>query len=200
MVPRVALSRSEQMRQIKGANTRPEIALRKALWHRGHRFRVDYKTQYGRPDIAFPKMRVAVFVDGCFWHGCPLHYVRPRARSEFWSAKLTSNLERDRRATRGLLSLGWTVIRFLEHEVEDLERCCSLIEACLNGAARARPARRVALVEVVDAIEDTERRTIVDLLDDDVRETVEGRRVSRSGKAAVRRPSGSVAQSAKRTS
>jgi len=72
----------------------------------------------GRPDFAFPKARVAIFVDGCFWHGCPLHYRRPR-RDEYWQPKLRRNQARDRRVACALRSKGWIVLRVWEHSLTD---------------------------------------------------------------------------------
>jgi len=71
----------------------------------------------GRPDVVFPGPKVAVFIDGCFWHGCPEHYVRPRSRTEFWAEKLAQNVARDRRQTLALEAQGWRVVRVWEHDV-----------------------------------------------------------------------------------
>jgi DNA mismatch endonuclease, patch repair protein len=105
------------MSRIQGRNTGPELAVRKALWALQFRYRTHYAI-LGRPDIVFPKARVAVFIDGCFWHGCPLHGVRPKSNREFWNQKLRKNRVRDRKVSRALKSDGWRVLRFWEHEVE----------------------------------------------------------------------------------
>lgn len=105
------------MARVKGKNTSPERILRSALWRAGLRYRLNYKVPAGRPDIVFPGPKVAVFVDGCFWHGCPIHYSRPRSREEFWSQKLAANTERDSRLTLRLEALGWIVVRVWEHEI-----------------------------------------------------------------------------------
>lgn len=86
----------------RSQHTRPEVLLRQALWRAGLRYRLHTRTPVGRPDIVFPRQKVAIFIDGCFWHGCPEHYVRPRSRPEFWAAKLLTNFERDHRQTREL--------------------------------------------------------------------------------------------------
>lgn len=70
-----------------------------------------------RPDFVFPKRKVAVFVDGCFWHGCPRCYVRPKQNRKFWDAKREGNMARDRKQSRALRSAGWTVLRLWEHEL-----------------------------------------------------------------------------------
>ena len=110
--------RSHCMSRIRGKNTGPEMILRKALWSARLRYRLHARI-VGRPDVAFVGARVAVFVDGCFWHGCPMHSVKPKTNGSFWAAKLARNKARDKVVTAALQSDGWTVIRFWEHEVED---------------------------------------------------------------------------------
>ncbi len=105
------------MSRIKGTNTGPELLLRKALWHAGLRFRL-YAKLPGKPDIVFPGKKVVIFVDGCFWYGCPLHATHPKGNKVFWDRKLLSNVARDQRDTAALESAGWVVLRFWEHEVE----------------------------------------------------------------------------------
>src|SRR5688572_18812214 len=125
----MGLNRSEQMARIKGFDTSPEIALRRALWARGLRYRLKIRTPGGRPDVVFPTERLAVFIDGCFWHGCPLHYASPRSRKDFWSAKLAENIDRDWRQSTALQAAGWCVVRLWEHEVVlDLVRAAKQVE------------------------------------------------------------------------
>lgn len=99
-------------------DTTPELLLRRELWRRGLRYRVDHRVvgRRRRVDIAFTKARVAVFVDGCFWHSCPIHATRPKNNGEWWAAKLEANMTRDRATDRELVDAGWTVIRVWEHE------------------------------------------------------------------------------------
>jgi DNA mismatch endonuclease, patch repair protein len=110
------------MRGNRRRDTKPEKALRSALFSLGLRYRVDHpvslpgQSRAIRPDIVFTRARLAVFVDGCFWHGCPDHGTRPRKNSQYWDAKLARNHDRDRRYDELLESVGWTVIRFWEHE------------------------------------------------------------------------------------
>ncbi|HVW86586.1 MAG TPA: very short patch repair endonuclease [Bryobacteraceae bacterium] len=106
------------MSRIRGANTKPEILLRSALHASGLRFRLHRRDLPGAPDIVFPGARVAVFVDGCFWHGCPSHGARPKTNREFWSSKLAANRRRDLNVNASLKDSGWTVLRFWEHEVK----------------------------------------------------------------------------------
>ena len=104
------------MSRIRGRNTLPELHLRRALWSRGCRYRLHYGV-LGKPDIVFVSARIAVFVDGCFWHACPEHGVRPKNNREFWRKKLDRNIERDREVNRLLAKAGWKVIRVWEHEI-----------------------------------------------------------------------------------
>ena len=110
----------EQRRRCMSHNrdrdTKPEMLLRRALWARGCRYRLRCRLP-GRPDIIFVSARVAVFVDGCFWHGCPIHATRPKVNEQFWARKLQANSERDRAVNDQLGALGWTVLRVWEHEV-----------------------------------------------------------------------------------
>ena len=119
--------------------TRPELALASALWHRGLRYvtSLGFKNRYGRilpgqPDMVFPKKRTVIFVDGCFWHGCPECKKNPEQSGDFWRDKIRTNMERDRRTTRCLEEEGWVVIRIPEHAIrtkESLEQTtASLVE------------------------------------------------------------------------
>ncbi|HEY8581984.1 MAG TPA: very short patch repair endonuclease [Capillimicrobium sp.] len=108
------------MKGNRRADTRPELALRSALHARGLRFRKDLmiRTADGtrtKADIVFTRARVAVFVDGCFWHGCPDHGTKPKANAHYWGPKLAKNRERDARVTAALAADGWTVVRLWEH-------------------------------------------------------------------------------------
>lgn len=106
------------MSRIRGKNTSPELKLRKMLWESGIRgYRVHYKLP-GKPDIVFTRKKVVVFVDGCFWHKCPVCFRPPETNAEFWNEKLQKNVERDLKVTKELEDLGWTVLRFWEHEVK----------------------------------------------------------------------------------
>jgi DNA mismatch endonuclease (patch repair protein) len=106
------------MQGNKSKDTKPELAVRRLLHARGFRFRVGIRpvaTIRRTADIVFTRSKIAVFVDGCFWHGCPVHYVPPKSNSEFWSAKLESNIARDAATTAALDEHGWVVLRFWEH-------------------------------------------------------------------------------------
>src|SRR5262245_36425540 len=101
---------SRFMRALRRGDTQPELALRRALHRRGLRFRLHRKDLPGRPDIVLPMIRLVVFVDGCFWHGCPEHCVAPKANAAFWSEKIAGNRERDCRKDEELRIRGWTVL------------------------------------------------------------------------------------------
>ncbi|MFD5180093.1 very short patch repair endonuclease [Nocardia sp. NPDC058379] len=107
------------MRGNKSRNTKPELTLRKYLWARGLRYRVDARPLpqlRRRADVVFVGARVAVFVDGCFWHGCPDHHRPSRKNAEFWEGKIADNRERDADTDVRLVEAGWTVLRIWEHE------------------------------------------------------------------------------------
>jgi DNA mismatch endonuclease, patch repair protein len=109
---------SVRMRAQAEHDTRPEVALRRLLHAAGLRYRLHRPVPGTRReiDIAFVGPRLAVFVDGCFWHGCPDHGSVPRANAEWWAAKLAANCDRDRDTTRRLTESGWRVLRIWEHE------------------------------------------------------------------------------------
>lgn len=110
--------------------TRPEARLRSALHRAGLRFRKNVRPIPGircRPDVVFARDQVAVFVDGCFWHGCPEHFRPPRTNADYWQAKIARNVERDRRNDEELSRAGWTVIRVWEHE--DVESAAEFVRA-----------------------------------------------------------------------
>lgn len=131
--------RSWNMSRITGRNTKPELLLRSLLHRRGFRFRLHVKDLPGRPDIVFPKLRIAIFVHGCFWHrhpGCR-NATMPSTRPEFWAAKFEANVERDARNSAALEEVGWTVLTVWECELEhDAHRVLAEIEGQLAGAKK----------------------------------------------------------------
>lgn len=105
-----AATRSRIMSGIKRRNTKIEVELRRALFARGFRYRIDVRDLPGRPDIVLPRYRAAIFVHGCFWHAHDCHLFRlPSSRPDFWKAKLEGNAARDKRSVSGLVDLGWRV-------------------------------------------------------------------------------------------
>jgi DNA mismatch endonuclease (patch repair protein) len=153
------------MARIRGAHTMPELALRSLLWRSGLRYRLQVKDLPGRPDLVLHQSRVVVFVDGCFWHGCPEHYVRPRSRPSFWAEKLRRNVERDCELHSQLESLGWRVVRLWEHEVLASPRVAvrAVVAAVRATRKSRRVAWRVARVVPLDRTGRWERRTLVRL-------------------------------------
>ena len=122
------------MRANRRRDTSPELALRRELHRRGMRYRVDYPPVPGlrcRADVVFTRARLAIFVDGCFWHCCPIHATRPAANADWWLAKLEANVARDRRNDRELSAAGWSVLRCWEHETagEVADRISAALQA-----------------------------------------------------------------------
>ena len=109
--------RSKVMASIRSTNTRPEIAVRKMLWSMGKRYRIHDRTVFGTPDISHKGKKVAVFIDGCFWHGCNICYKEPSTNVEYWRNKIRRNKERRILVTKHLFSSNWKVLEFWEHQV-----------------------------------------------------------------------------------
>lgn len=111
---------SAVMRGNRKRDTVPELKIRQLLHRRGLRYRVNLPITAGtvrvRPDLVFTRLKVAVFVDGCYWHGCPRHGTRPRVNTAYWGPKIDRNRARDKRVTAALKTAGWLVIRIWEHE------------------------------------------------------------------------------------
>lgn len=131
------MTRSENMARVKSKNTKPEIFLRKLLWHKGFRYRLNYKELPGSPDLYIPKYRVAIFVNGCFWHmheNCRYSSI-PKNNHDFWKNKLEGNVERDRENYAQLESMGIKVIvvwgceikQMMKDELMAVERVDNLI-------------------------------------------------------------------------
>jgi DNA mismatch endonuclease (patch repair protein) len=132
------------MQGNRRADTRPELALRSALHRRGLRYRLHDAPEADlrcRADVVLRSSRVAVFVDGCFWHGCPEHGTKPTTNSAYWNPKIERNVLRDLRNSSALEARGWTVIRVWEHEDPELA-AGRIIEAVASrrGAAKDQPS------------------------------------------------------------
>ena len=125
--------RSKNMRNIKSKDTSIEMLLRKALWHKGYRYRKNYKQLPGKPDIALTKYKIAIFCDSEFFHGKDWEVLKPHLEkgdnSEYWVKKITRNRERDDEINKQLLLAGWTVIRFWGKDIKrKTEECVKVIE------------------------------------------------------------------------
>lgn len=122
--------RSFNMSRIKSTGTKPELKLRKFLWAEGLRgYRIKNKIK-GRPDIYYPGVKLAIFIDGCFWHMCPECFIAPGSNRNFWKRKLNQNVVRDRLTDETLEREGISFIRFWEHEIDNnMEECAKKIRA-----------------------------------------------------------------------
>ena len=133
---------SKQMREQRTRDTDPEVRLRRELHSRGLRYQLQRRVPERprqRIDICFPTERVAVFVDGCFWHGCPQHYVASKTNPDYWAPKIAANAERDVRSTALLVDAGWTVLRFWTH-TPAAEIAAAVVEAVrATGPAAGEP-------------------------------------------------------------
>ena len=126
------------MKGNRKVGSKPETQLRSRLHQLGYRFRKNFPIRAGdlrvQPDVVFTKKRLAVFVDGCFWHRCPIHGTEPAVNTSYWEPKLTRNVARDRRVDEALSSAGWQVIRIWEHEpVEEAARVVAAAVAAETG-------------------------------------------------------------------
>ncbi len=120
--------RSYNMSRIRSVDSAPELKLRSELWQRGMRGYRLHKKIAGKPDIVFAKGKLAIFVDGCFWHHCPTCFVRPKSNNEYWDKKISRNVSRDVEVVRLLSDEGYRVIRLWEHDVlKNTGHCVDLI-------------------------------------------------------------------------
>ncbi|MGR0319441.1 very short patch repair endonuclease [Agromyces sp. ZXT2-3] len=130
------------MRANPGRDTRPELQVRRLLHGRGLRYRVNLAPVPGlrrTADVVFPRERIAIFIDGCFWHGCPVHYIAPKANSAFWSDKVSRNRGRDLETNARFTEAGWNVLRYWEHEAP--EAVAAAIEVAVKSSRRASHGR-----------------------------------------------------------
>ena len=127
--------RSRIMSKIRAKDSRIEMSVRKGVWKKGYRFRKHYGKW--KIDIAFPRKKVAVFVDSCFWHACPIHGEIPKSNVQFWKNKLTKNVQRDLEVNEQLKDEGWKVIRIWEHEID------SELDKTLTKISRVVDSRKV---------------------------------------------------------
>ncbi|MEM9077833.1 MAG: very short patch repair endonuclease [Bacteroidota bacterium] len=130
--------RSKIMGKIRGKNTKPELAFRKALWEAGYRYRIDYKKLMGKPDVALKKYKTVIFIDGEFWHGQNWKERKQKIKTnrEFWIPKIERNMQRDQEVNTELERLGYTVFRFWEGEIKkELDQCLQKVIAHLEAIA-----------------------------------------------------------------
>jgi DNA mismatch endonuclease (patch repair protein) len=113
------MASAARMKLVRRRDTAAEVAVRKCLWSSGLRYRVDFRPcleSRSRADVAFVRQRVAIYIDGCFWHACPQHATWPKSNSQWWRAKIEADVRRDEDAGRLMSEAGWVVLRFWEHE------------------------------------------------------------------------------------
>lgn len=110
-------TRSRIMAAIKGKDTSPELEVRRILWGMGNRYRIHDRTVHGTPDISIKKKKVAIFIDGCFWHGCANCYREPKSNVRYWREKIVKNKRRRKSVLELLRKDQWTVMQFWEHEI-----------------------------------------------------------------------------------
>lgn len=116
--------RSEIMSKIRSKNTKVELLFRKRLWSEGLRYRVYSNILPGKPDIVFSRYKLAVFVDGCFWHRCPICFTKPQTNKKYWEQKIRYNVAKDKKINHLLKQMGWKVLRFWEHEIKKYPDLC----------------------------------------------------------------------------
>lgn len=134
--PALSADTSKRMKAVRRRDTEAELAVRRLLHARGHRYRVDRPVIRGtrrRADLVFAAAQVAVFIDGCFWHSCPKHATHPKTNAAWWAAKLADNRRRDAHTDQQFTAAGWKVVRVWEHEAP---------EAAAARIARAVRGRR----------------------------------------------------------
>ncbi|ATZ26526.1 Very short patch repair protein [Streptomyces lavendulae subsp. lavendulae] len=134
-------ARRRNMQAIRSRDTKPELVIRRLVHARGLRYRIAARPLPGlrrTADLVFRPAKVAVFIDGCYWHGCPEHYVSPKTNPGYWSEKVARNMARDRDTDRQLEEAGWLVLRFWEHEQSDV--CAAAVAAAVQERRGHRQA------------------------------------------------------------
>lgn len=150
MIPIEASSKeaSQRMAKVRQKDTKAEMSLRRELHRKGLRYRVNFKV-LDKPrriaDIVFTKQKLAIFVDGCFWHGCPEHATWPKQNSQFWQSKISTNKVRDLDTNERLRSIGWTVLRFWEHEEPSI--LAEIVEKLIKPARSTLNAEELGIKE-----------------------------------------------------
>lgn len=130
------------MSAIRSRDTAPELAVRSLLHARGMRYRTNFRPVAGirrTADIVFTRRKIAVFIDGCYWHGCPDHFLMPKSNLEYWVPKIEGNQRRDAETTAMLTAAGWTVLRFWAHE--PAEAIAEAVQVAVTAAVRGAPSR-----------------------------------------------------------
>lgn len=154
--------RKRCMSKVKNKNTDIEIIFRRALWAAGLRYRLNVKV-FGRPDVVFSREKIAIFVDGCYWHGCPEHGQTPKTNTEFWRVKIEKNIARDLFVAESLAGDGWHVLRFWQHEIKrDLTGCVERVDHILKNSQEREEMTRRSRQKNPESL----RRELIELLND----------------------------------
>lgn len=120
------------MSAVRSKNTKIEIKFRKMLRNIGYKFRQNAGNYFGKPDIVFKKYKTVIFIDSCFWHGCPYHCRMPHSNRAYWNAKIKRNIRHASEVNEWYKKKGWVVLRFWEHRINDnLSECIKKIKICL---------------------------------------------------------------------
>lgn len=137
--------RRKTMQSIR-SQSNLENLFTKSLWKRGLRFRKNVKNLKGKPDIAIQKYKIVIFIDSCFWHACPIHFIRPKSNLEYWDKKILRNQERDKEITQYYVENGWHLKRIWEHEIKNnLESTVDETLAFINNARNSKSANTDSL-------------------------------------------------------
>jgi len=148
--------RSEVMSKIRSKNTKPEMTLRKALFVKGFRYRINYKELPGKPDIVFPKYKIAIFVHGCFWHGHDIGCIDshiPKTNTSFWIEKITKNKERDKKNIAQILSMGWNVLVVWDCEIQQKNNIELIIEKITSAIQEKVHSTKTISVKIYEEID-----------------------------------------------
>jgi len=113
--------RSEIMSAVRSKDTKMEVSFRKALWVKGFRYRKNPKKYFGKPDLVLKKYKTVIFLDSCFWHGCPDHCRLPKTKKKYWQDKVKRNKLRDIEVSKHYINKDWKVFRIWEHEIKESE-------------------------------------------------------------------------------
>lgn len=134
--------RQKNMHAIKSCGTKMEVFVCKSLWHYGIRFRKNVKELPGKPDIAIKKYKIAIFLDSCFWHKCPMHFKRPKSNNEYWDTKIKRNIERDKEINIYYSKNGWHIMRIWEHQFKHPKSKEKTIKEILEFITSAKEKQR----------------------------------------------------------
>ena len=137
------IKRREIMQSVRSKDSKIEIAFRKVLWQAGYRYRKNVNDYFGKPDIVLKKYRTVIFIDSCFWHGCPKHLRVPKSNVDYWSNKIKKNKQRDEAINREYKNSGWQVVRIWEHDIKtSLEETMRKLAQILDSRhAEAEPKK-----------------------------------------------------------